>query len=390
MRLILTFLLIFNIHFAVEAQIVIDAAWPDEKEAPKEIVKKAIPELEPEIKTPETENLEDEVEQVVLEKPSIDEINNPDLSEDLEEDDLFPTRRKSPPKNVVRRIDEKPIKESTQIVDEYPTRQKRKNTFSSKTKEGDLATTSTDKFPIQDKKPIVKRVKPVNPRYVATAANSKTPIKETPKRKVAQLSNIDKGYTLEGEDEDDGKFNYRGYTIENGMPEPEYIEPTAIKNPVLKDRRKYYYEKNVPITEIIDSIAVFKSERIMMTYHNGRKQKKYIICLGMEPSGAKRFEGDMKTPEGLYRINEREHRSSYHKNLNVSYPNDSDRLYASNFGKNAGGEIKIHGFPNNHRKDQEAEMLSKDWTMGCIAVSDQEITELFYWVKPNCPILILP
>jgi hypothetical protein len=54
------------------------------------------------------------------------------------------------------------------------------------------------------------------------------------------------------------------------------------------------------------------------------------------------------------------------------------------------GDIKIHGFPNNHRKDQEKEFLDTDWTVGCIAVSDFEIDELYKWVIENCPILILP
>jgi len=112
--------------------------------------------------------------------------------------------------------------------------------------------------------------------------------------------------------------------------------------------------------------------------------------LGDEPIGKKQFEGDMKTPEGLYTICSRDTISSYHTNLGISYPNTSDSLYAISQGKNPGGDIKIHGFPNGHAKYQEKQFLDTDWTAGCIAVSDFEIDELYKWVIPNCPILILP
>jgi murein L,D-transpeptidase YafK len=68
----------------------------------------------------------------------------------------------------------------------------------------------------------------------------------------------------------------------------------------------------------------------------------------------------------------------------------SDSLSAINQNKLPGGDIKIHGFPNNHRKNQEREFLNTDWTVGCIAVSDFEIDELYAWVKAYCPITILP
>lgn len=128
----------------------------------------------------------------------------------------------------------------------------------------------------------------------------------------------------------------------------------------------------------------------MITFHQGEKVKMYMISLGMEPKGKKEFEGDMRTPEGLYTIKSRDTISSYHTNLAISYPSISDSMRAVSKGKKPGGDIKIHGFPNNHRKIQEAEFLNTDWTAGCIAVSDYEVDELYRWVIENCPILILP
>jgi len=157
-----------------------------------------------------------------------------------------------------------------------------------------------------------------------------------------------------------------------------------------KHRRDNYFETFVEVKDSIDSIVVYKSAREMQTYHQGNKVKKYIISLGMEPVGPKQFEGDLKTPEGHYQINTRSRISTYHANLGISYPSMSDSLSAINQNKNPGGDIKIHGFPNNHAKKQEREFLNTDWTVGCIAVSDFEIDELYNWVIAYCPILILP
>ena len=156
------------------------------------------------------------------------------------------------------------------------------------------------------------------------------------------------------------------------------------------NRRANYFETFLPVSVLIDSIVVYKSKREMIVFHQKAKIKKYIISLGYEPVGKKQFEGDMKTPEGLYFINDRTRVSSYYANLGISYPNEADSTYAAQFEKSAGGEIKIHGFPNIHNKADEKEYLNSDWTMGCIAVSNFELDELYSWIKLNCPILILP
>ena len=155
-------------------------------------------------------------------------------------------------------------------------------------------------------------------------------------------------------------------------------------------RRDNYYEAFTAVTDSIDSIVVYKANREMQTFHRGAKVKKYMISLGMEPIGPKQFEGDMKTPEGHYYINSRSRISAYHANLGISYPSMADSLSAINQNKLPGGDIKIHGFPNKHVKSQERELLNTDWTIGCIAVSNYEIDELYTWVISNCPIMILP
>lgn len=117
--------------------------------------------------------------------------------------------------------------------------------------------------------------------------------------------------------------------------------------------------------------------------------KIYPIALGFNPIGRKQFQGDGKTPEGVYRINERNPNSAYHKNLGISYPNAADKAYAAGQGKAPGGLIKIHGLPNGQGFIGR-QHLRLDWTDGCIAVTDDEIDELYRSVVHNAPIDIRP
>ena len=142
----------------------------------------------------------------------------------------------------------------------------------------------------------------------------------------------------------------------------------------------FYPEKKLPKGKIIDKIEVYKSKRKMLVYSEGKLLKIYTISLGRNPIGHKEFEGDFKTPEGIYEINAKNPNSGYHKNLGVSYPNAADIAHAKSLGKSPGGDIKIHGIRN------ESGFISKfqrwkDWTAGCIAVTNEEVDELYESVK---------
>ena len=148
-------------------------------------------------------------------------------------------------------------------------------------------------------------------------------------------------------------------------------------------------EAPLPENAVIDRLVVHKSKRTMSAYSKGKLLKTYPIALGKQPVGHKHFEGDGKTPEGKYRINDRNPNSAYHKNLGVSYPNDADKAYAAAQGKSPGGLIKIHGIKNGWGSIGKKH-LQRDWTNGCIAVTDEEIDELYRSVKHNAEIEILP
>lgn len=139
----------------------------------------------------------------------------------------------------------------------------------------------------------------------------------------------------------------------------------------------------------IDRLVVFKAKRQMWAYQGDQLIKVYPIALGFNPIGHKQFEGDGKTPEGIYRINDRNPNSGYHKNLGVSYPNEADKAYAASQGKSPGGLIKIHGLRNGTGAIGKMHLL-KDWTHGCIAVTDEEVDELYQAVIHNAIIDIRP
>jgi murein L,D-transpeptidase YafK len=110
--------------------------------------------------------------------------------------------------------------------------------------------------------------------------------------------------------------------------------------------------------------------------------KTYRIVLGDAPVGHKTQQGDERTPEGRYRITFRNDKSRFHLSLRVSYPNEADRAQARRRGVDPGGDIMIHGgTPPGYRRD---------WTDGCIAVTNDEMEEVWRLVPVGTPIRIDP
>lgn len=166
---------------------------------------------------------------------------------------------------------------------------------------------------------------------------------------------------------------------------------SAIAQHALSPRQlELVNQPTLPVGTQIDKLIVYKSKREMHAFYQDKLIKIYPISLGKSPIGHKQFEGDMKTPEGVYSINDRNPNSAYHKNLGISYPNAQDVAFAKSHGKSAGGAIKIHGIKNGLGDIIGANHLLKDWTHGCIAVTDHEMDELFVAVVDNAPIHILP
>jgi len=155
----------------------------------------------------------------------------------------------------------------------------------------------------------------------------------------------------------------------------------------------YFYAHHnwnpLPPNTTIDRIVVEKSARKLSIYRAGKKLKTYRVALGRNPTGAKQQEGDQKTPEGFYKIDNRNPHSNFHLALHISYPSAEDTARAAARGLPAGYDIMVHGLPNG-RSWPGAFHRRKDWTAGCIALSDQEIEELWRVTPDESTIEILP
>lgn len=133
-----------------------------------------------------------------------------------------------------------------------------------------------------------------------------------------------------------------------------------------------------------DRILVIKSERQLHLLSQGKIVRSFPIRLGANPVGPKIFEFDGRTPEGIYVIDSRKRDSMFYRSLLISYPSADDEARAARHGISAGGNIRIHGTP------QESGRYLGDWTDGCIAVSNAAMQEIWEMVRVGTIIEIRP
>lgn len=149
-------------------------------------------------------------------------------------------------------------------------------------------------------------------------------------------------------------------------------------------------------------IVVSKARRLLELYSGERLLRSYRIGLGFSPEGDKEVEGDGRTPEGEFYVFVKNPRSSFYLSLGVSYPapDDAERglraglisraqrdaIVAAHRARRTppqttrlGGQIFIHG-----------NGASSDWTLGCVALEDEDMKELYDAVGTGAPVTILP
>jgi murein L,D-transpeptidase YafK len=134
---------------------------------------------------------------------------------------------------------------------------------------------------------------------------------------------------------------------------------------------------------------VYKSQHKLLLLANGKEIKSYRIALGSEPIGAKTQQGDHRTPEGSYLLDAKNPKSHYYKAFHISYPNPQDSARAKERGVKPGGDIMLHGLPKDYAWVGKSHTLH-DWTDGCIAVTNEEMDELWSLVRVGTPIEIKP
>jgi murein L,D-transpeptidase YafK len=138
-----------------------------------------------------------------------------------------------------------------------------------------------------------------------------------------------------------------------------------------------------------DRIVVMKSARTLTLMNDRKPLKTYKVALGAQPVGAKERQGDHKTPEGNYIIDAKVEHSRFHRALHISYPNQADRDRAQKLGVSPGDAVEIHGLGDKFGWVGAAHRQT-DWTDGCIAVTNEEIDEIWPMVAVGTPVEIYP
>ncbi len=173
------------------------------------------------------------------------------------------------------------------------------------------------------------------------------------------------------------------------QPPPAKTPPDRVATLETKPRPPKLPDRSLPPIGVADWILVEKKARRLTLFRENKPLKSYDIALGRQPDGPKRVQGDNKTPEGRYRIDFRKKNSDYHRALHISYPNPEDAAIAAKQKQSAGGDIMIHGLPKGMGSLERLHLL-RDWTAGCIAVTNAEIEELWRAVPDGTPIEIRP
>jgi len=135
--------------------------------------------------------------------------------------------------------------------------------------------------------------------------------------------------------------------------------------------------------------VIDKSERTLTVWWHGVPLKVYRVALGSDAVAPKRSQGDGRTPEGHYVVALRHETSDFHRALHLSYPNAEDRARARAQGVTPGGNIEIHGLRDGFEWVGSAHTLF-DWTNGCVAVTNEEIDELWRAAPIGTPVEIEP
>jgi murein L,D-transpeptidase YafK len=144
-------------------------------------------------------------------------------------------------------------------------------------------------------------------------------------------------------------------------------------------------DQPLPLSARADRVLVVKRARKLYLFHGNKVLKSYRVALGGHPVGAKAREGDERTPEGEYLLDWHNPDSDYYKSIHISYPNATDATRARRLRVSPGGELFIHGQPNDFTGPGQE---PGDWTAGCIAVSNAEMDEIWRAVADGTPIVI--
>lgn len=192
--------------------------------------------------------------------------------------------------------------------------------------------------------------------------------------------------------------------VQTACPPPAVTKVTPPPPPLPQNKEPYTtVDFHMPLSQITNPVIyVFKSKRRVYLLQGKTLVREYPCALGPHPKGDKFFRGDGRTPEGKFQICYKNPCSSYHKSMAISYPtikdaknalkrgiitpnqycsiknaDDADRLPPSN--TSLGGQVFIHGGG-----------CHPDWTLGCVAIDNADIDELYKIAQVGTPVYIMP
>lgn len=143
------------------------------------------------------------------------------------------------------------------------------------------------------------------------------------------------------------------------------------------------------LTQKADYVVLEKSGKSVTLWREGQIIRTFpVLSLGKNPYGHKVFEGDGRTPEGLYVIDEKHESERFQKFLRISYPNKADVAKAKSLGVKPGGFVGIHG--DKGGVSGFFDRMNPAWTEGCISVRNDAINQIYDLVDVGTPILIRP
>jgi len=139
-------------------------------------------------------------------------------------------------------------------------------------------------------------------------------------------------------------------------------------------------------------ILIDKVHYVLEVWDGGELVKKFPVILGRDPVVRKLHQDFRTAPEGIYRITNLKRNSTFHRALDIDYPNAIDRVRYDFLrsqgqvpqGKGIGGEIQVHG-------QLRRWALERNWTWGCIALRNADIKELFDHqdIRVDTPVIIV-
>lgn len=145
------------------------------------------------------------------------------------------------------------------------------------------------------------------------------------------------------------------------------------------------------------ALVIRKGMRQLELYRDGNVEKAFPVVLGPRPEGRKRFQGDMRTPEGMYRVSEKKSHERWQFFIGIDYPNPHDQsayerdLEAGLIPVIDGERVPVGGGLGIHGNDRPEDQIDgTDWTRGCIAMRNADVGELYRSVDIGTPVLVIP